>query len=322
MTSLITQLNFVDLYLGDGYTDIKGLAGSQTIRSPAPAHIIPETEHIRELCFKTYAEQEESEFSIIFDNVMYRVTQMVDVMNKDVFILRRSSAEIRPYKQIGLSPKVLEFALGKDTRGLILVVGEMAAGKSSTAASLFSARLFAHGGIGLAIEDPPETKLNGEHGIGRCIQVRASRKNGGYREQLIRAVRSGADSILIGEIRDEDTAYQAAQAGINGHLIYSTLHAGSIRQAIERILTLLKSKAANANDLLAAGLAGIVHQRLEHVPRQGGEGGFSTRLISESLIFSQEVEQSARSKIREGKVHQLQQEIDEQRQRNIWTPNR
>lgn len=318
MTSLLSTLHFVDLYIGEGYCDIKGLEGSQTSRVPAPEHLHGQIAEVRRLCRETYDAQQEPEFSIIVDDVMFRVTAMMEVTNKDVFILRRSSAEIRPLNRIGLSPALTQFVLDRDTRGLVLCVGEMAAGKSSTVASMFKERLTQHGGIGLAIEDPPETKLNGEHGKGRCIQVRASRKNGGYREQLIRAVRSGADMILIGEIRDEDTAFQVAQAGINGHLIYSTMHAGNIVQGIERLATYCKARTPNANEILADGLAAVFWQELEKVPKQGGDGGFSTRVKSRALILSGPDGQSARSKIREGKFHQLIQEIEEQGRRNVW----
>lgn len=317
MQSLLSELKFVDLYIGDDYCDIKGLEGSETLRSKIPPDLEGEIGRIREICKTTYDEQQESEFSIIHDGVMFRVTLMVDVLNKDIFILRRPSAEIRAHNKIGLSPLVTSFALAKDTRGLILVVGEMAAGKSSTIASLFRDRLALHGGIGLAIEDPPETRLNGEHGPGRCIQIRASRKNGGYREQLVRAVRSGADTILLGEIRDEDTAYQVAQAGINGHLILSTMHASGIVQGLERLSTWCKTKTTNANDVLSEGLAAIVYQELERVRRQGGVG-YSIRFASKALVLTGSIGQSARAKIRAGQFHLLSQEIDEQARRAVW----
>lgn len=317
LTSLLSSLHFVDLYIGEDYCDIKGLDGSSATRLSAPLHLVGHVNEFRKVCRETYTAQGEPEFSIVVDDVLFRVTAMMDVMNKDVFILRRSSAEIRPLANIGLSPALTQLVLGRDTRGLVLCVGEMAAGKSSTIASMFTSRLALLGGIGIAIEDPPETKMNGEHGKGRCIQVRASRNNGGYREQMIRAVRSGADVILIGEIREDVTAFEVAQAGINGHLIFSTMHAGNIIQGIERYATKCRVMTSNANEILAEGLAAIFWQELQKVPKQEGNG-FSTRLVSKSLILDDENGQSARSKIREGKFHQLVHEIDEQARRLVW----
>lgn len=235
MTASFSQLKFVDLYIGEDYCDFKGLDGSENIRTPVPPHLLGEVQVLKAECLKVFVQHEEPEFAIIHDEVMFRVTQLLDVRAQNVFVLRKSSAQVRPHTSLGLSQAVTTVALSKATRGLVLVVGEMASGKTTTIASLFKERLTLHGGIGVAIEDPPETRLDGIHGTGRCLQVPASRKNGGYREQLIRAVRSGADAILLGEIREEDTAFQVAQAGINGHLIYSTMHAGSLVQGLERL---------------------------------------------------------------------------------------
>lgn len=316
----VAQLQFVDLYVGESYCDIKGLEGESASLVPAPSILKEHIDEIRQRCKATFHEEEEPEFSLVVDNVMFRVTALRDVLNDDVFILRRSSAQIRPLRTIGLNPFLTEFVLDKDTRGTILCLGEMAAGKSSTIASMLVERLSQQGGIAVAVEDPPETNLNGTHGKGRCIQVRASRKNGGYREQMIRAMRSGADMMLIGEIRDEETAFQVAQAGINGHMILSTMHAGNIIQGIERFATYCRAKTTNANDLLADGLAAVFWQDLEKVPRTGG--GYNKRLVSRSLILSGNEGSSARSKIRAGKFDNLINEIEEQSRKAAWQPQR
>src|SRR5260364_215261 len=73
----------------------------------------------------------------------------------------------------------------------------------------------------------------------------------------------GRGPDLIGEIRDEDTAFQALQASINGHLIIATIHAGDIVQAIERMQTFCNGRASNTNDILADGLTIVIWQTLE-----------------------------------------------------------
>ncbi|WP_324778414.1 ATPase, T2SS/T4P/T4SS family, partial [Ralstonia pickettii] len=104
------------------------------------------------------------EFSLVVEGNLFRVTQISDVTNEDVFVLRRSEAQIRPLATLGLPPHVMKAVLDKDARGLILVAGEMGTGKTSTAASIVVQRLAIHGGIAIAVEDPPETMLNGVHG--------------------------------------------------------------------------------------------------------------------------------------------------------------
>src|SRR3546814_18377080 len=106
-----------------------------------------------------------------------------------------------------------------DLKGLVLIAGETGADKTSTAAALMYSRLIKHGGIAVAIEDPPEINMHGQHGHGWCEQVPASRFTGGYREHLIGSLRDNPDMILLGEIRDEATANEVVNASINGHFI-------------------------------------------------------------------------------------------------------
>lgn len=316
-TPKISQIEFVDLYIGENYCDIKGLPGASASRVPAPAEWADQVADLRAKCKEIFQAQQEPEFSLVLDDVVLRVTQISDVDNTDVFILRRSGAQIRPLATLGLPPHVMKAVLDKDARGLILVAGEMGTGKTSTAASIVAQRLTLHGGIAIAVEDPPETKLNGLHGNGRCIQVRASRKNGGYQEHMIRAMRSGSDLILIGEIRDEDTALQALKASINGHLIISTIHAGDIVQTIERLHTLCNGKAQNAYSILADGLTAVVWQTLEKVPRQAN-GGKAARLIVKSLVLNGQDSSGIRTKIRKGLVSQVMQDVEDQNRQAAW----
>jgi len=315
----LSDIQFVDLYIGEDYCDIKGMAGAEAIRVPAPDFLRDQIRDLRKQCREIYEAQQEPEFALIVGDQIYRVTAINDVMNDDVFILRRSSAAIRPLTSLGLNPQLIKAILDKDTRGLIIVAGEMGAGKTSTAASIVNERLKQHGGIAIAIEDPPETKLNGLHGDGRCIQIRASRKNGGYGEQIIRAMRSGADMILIGEIRDDDTAALVLQASINGHFIVSTIHAGDIPQAIERLLAFTLPRHSNANEILADGLSVIVWQDLEKVSSGQEGGGKAVRLRVQSLIVS--ASNGARQKIRKGAIDQVMHDVEEQSKQAAWAMN-
>lgn len=316
-TDSLADIQFVDLYIGEDYCDIKGMAGAESPRVPAPDFLREQIRDLRKQCREIYEAQQEPEFALIVGDQIYRVTAINDVMNDDVFILRRSSAAIRPLASLGLNPQLMKAILDKDTKGLVIVAGEMGAGKTSTAASIITERLKQHGGIAVAIEDPNETKLNGLHGNGRCIQIRASRKNGGYKEQIIRAMRSGADMILIGEIRDDETAALVLQASINGHFIVSTVHAGSITQAIERMQAFTLPRHSNANEILADGLSIVVWQALEKVPGQGSNT--NVRLRIQSLIVS--ASNGARQKIRKGDIDQVTHDVEEQSKQAAWAMN-
>lgn len=312
----IKDINFVDLYIGETYSDIKGLAGASASRVEAPEDLKDEIELVRQECARMYREQQDPEFALERDGVLYRVTYMTDIWGKAVFILRRSAAEVRPLASLGLPPVFLQTVLAKETRGLILIAGEMATGKTSTAASIIVQRLVHHGGIGVAVEDPPETQLNGIHGEGRCIQVRASRKSGGYKEHLIRAMRSGADLILIGEIRDAETAVEVIQASMNGHLIIATIHAADVKTAIERLASLSEAHfqhgTAYAN--LAMGLRAVLWQSLQS---ESTPNGTIRRLKCKTLIID-EHHAGVKTKIRNGEIAGIAQEIEEQSRQALW----
>lgn len=304
----INGVEFVDLYLGKDYSDIKGLAGTREARVPAPENLKAACAALREKCQEMYQTHGEPEFALTIGSTVFRITQYSDVNTESVFIVRRSSAQLRPFATLGFSADVMRHLLGHELGGLVLVAGDMATGKTSTAASLLVARLEVHGGVAMAIEDPPETLLNGVHGGGRCIQVPASRKSGGYKEHMTRGMRSGVNFMLIGETRDEETAVEVVKAGINGNLIVTTIHGGSIEQAIERLHAMCSGKLANAYEILAQGLAAVIWQDLE-------KAGNVNRLVVKTLVFN---EPSIRTRVAKGEIAKLAQDVLNQANRTAW----
>lgn len=310
----LADVEFVDLYIGADYCDVKGLAGAHAPRVPAPAALLPAIDELREQCRRVFAQQGDPEFALLAGEAIYRVTAVKDVTDSEVFILRRSTAAIRPFQSLGFGRALSETLMDADTRGLVMVSGEMGSGKTSTAASIITERLRRHGGIAIAIEDPNETRLNGLHGEGRCIQIRASRKTGGYKEQIVRAMRSGADMMLIGEIRDEDTASLVLQASVNGHYIVSTLHAGDIPQAVGRLQAMTLPRHVNAAEILAEGLSVVLWQHLEKV---GPSARAAVRLRVQSLVLATSA--GARQRIRAGAIEQLANDVEDQARRAAWS---
>ncbi|MNJ42018.1 Twitching mobility protein [compost metagenome] len=192
----------------------------------------------------------------------------------------------------------------------------MANGKTSTAAGFVVDRLMHFGGLCIAIEDPPETKLNGVHGEGRCVQVHASRRTGGYADHLYHGMRTGADLIFIGEIRDRATACDAITASINGHLILATIHAGNVAQAAERLITLATGGMENAADVLATGLSMIIWQSLNR-SHQGER--VITRMTVQPLVLTGDDGLGIKEKIRQGKTQQILQDAALQQNSATWT---
>ncbi|MBL9208764.1 MAG: type II/IV secretion system protein [Opitutaceae bacterium] len=116
--------------------------------------------------------------------------------------------------------------------GLIVVAGPTGSGKTTT---LYSALASVDSSIRkvLTVEDPVEFKTDG------LIQVAVDEGVGLSFSQVVRAfLRQDPDVIMVGEIRDSDTARVAVQAALTGHLVLTSLHAGSGAGAITRLLDL------------------------------------------------------------------------------------
>jgi type IV pilus assembly protein PilB len=117
-------------------------------------------------------------------------------------------------------------------QGLILVTGPTGAGKSTTLYSMLTSRQSTDVNV-VTIEDPIEYQVPG------ATQVQVDGKGGLTFASCLRAIlRQDPDVILVGEIRDLETAEVAFRAALTGHLVFSTLHTNSSVGAIERLLDL------------------------------------------------------------------------------------
>ncbi len=147
--------------------------------------------------------------------------------------------------------------------GVILVAGPTGSGKSSTLAAAV-AELDREGQNVVSLEDPVEYRLPG------VSQVEVQPRAGLTFPAALRAVlRQDPDVILVGEIRDRETAEIAMAAAVTGHLVLSTIHTLDAPSGVGRLLHM-----GVPNYLVAAGLAGIVAQRLVRklCPRCLGRG--------------------------------------------------
>mgnify|MGYP006280939423 FL=1 len=137
------------------------------------------------------------------------------------------------------------------SHGMILVTGPTGSGKSTTLyASLMEINSPEMNII--TIEDPVEYKLDGVS----QIQVQA-RKNVTFGSMLRSIVRQDPDIIMIGEIRDGETASMAVQSSLTGHLMFSTLHTNDAAGAIARLLDLGVEPF-----LISSALLAVLAQRL------------------------------------------------------------
>ena len=142
-------------------------------------------------------------------------------------------------------------ALVQQPQGMILAAGPTGAGKTTTLYALLR-RVDAVGRNIITLEEPIEYELP------NVVQVPVRRAIGFDFASALRAVlRQDPDVILLGEIRDEESAKIAVRAAITGHLVLSTVHTNSALESVERLLEL-----GVPGYLLASALVGVISQRL------------------------------------------------------------
>lgn len=193
---------------------------------------------------------------LVVDNkpVDFRVSTMPTSKDEKVVmrVLDKSSFMVSKEK-LGFSEESIEIYdnLLSKPYGLILVVGPTGSGKTTTLYSMLNQLNDVEKNI-LTIEDPVEYELEGIN------QSQINYKAGLDFASALRAfLRQDPDIIMVGEIRDHDTAEIAIRASLTGHLVLSTLHANTAVGAISRL-----SDMGMDSFLITSSLVGVVAQRL------------------------------------------------------------
>ena len=175
------------------------------------------------------------------------------------FAFRVIPSEIPTFDQLHLPPGVKRLAA--EHRGLILVTGATGSGKTTTLAAMLDHINRTRRQHIVTIEDPIEV-LHADRG---CIvnQREIGLDTVSFEQALRRVLRQDPDIILIGELRDTETAHTALQAAESGHLVFSTLHTIDTAESIGRMIEFFPpAKQQQVRSILAGTLRGVVSQRL------------------------------------------------------------
>ena len=169
------------------------------------------------------------------------------------------------FETLQLPPGVKRLA--EEHRGLVLCTGATGSGKTTTLASMLDhINRTRHQHI-VTIEDPIEIL----HSDRNCIvnQREVGLDTESFAQGLRRVLRQDPDTILIGELRDAETAQTALQAAESGHLVFSTLHTIDAAETVGRMIEFFPpGKQQQIRSVLAGVLRGVISQRL--LPRLGG----------------------------------------------------
>ncbi len=136
--------------------------------------------------------------------------------------------------------------------GLVLVVGPTGSGKTTTLYSLLNTLNSEERKI-ITLEDPVEYFMPGVV----QIPVAGDQEEKGFADKLRAVLRLDPDVVMVGEIRDQDTAKTSLQAALTGHLVLSTFHASSTSAALTRLIDFV-----GVNPLFASAIHLIMSQRL------------------------------------------------------------
>jgi Tfp pilus assembly pilus retraction ATPase PilT/CheY-like chemotaxis protein len=173
---------------------------------------------------------------------------------KVVIRILNAKATVLTLESLGMSPseRATMEALLNHKEGIILVTGPTGSGKTTTLYSML--RIVQDEGVNIVtVEDPVEYRLG--KGI---VQVQVHEKAGLTFAAALRSIlRQDPDVVLLGEIRDKETAQIAVQASLTGHLVLSTLHTNDAANAVTRLVDM----GIEAYKLASA-LRGVIAQRL------------------------------------------------------------
>ena len=199
---------------------------------------------------------QDGRISAVIDNKPFdfRVSTLPAVFGEKIVmrVLDKSNINVGLHK-LGLLPHTFDMfeSMLMRTYGIILVTGPTGSGKSTTLYSCLSKVNAGDKNI-LTIEDPVEYELAG------ITQVGVNKKAGmTFASGLRSMLRQDPDIIMVGEMRDQETAMIAIEAALTGHLVFSTLHTNDAPGAVARLMDMGVEPF-----LIASATVGILAQRL------------------------------------------------------------
>jgi twitching motility protein PilT len=181
------------------------------------------------------------------------------------FAFRVIPNHVPSFADLRMPPGVARLA--DERRGLVLCTGATGSGKTTTLAAMLDYINHSRRQHIVTIEDPIEI-LHADHG---CIvnQREVGLDVESFYEGLRRALRQDPDVILIGELRDAETAQTALQAAESGHLVFSTMHTVDAAETVGRMIEFFPGvKQQQIRSIMAGVLRGVISQRL--LPRVTG----------------------------------------------------
>ncbi len=208
-------------------------------------------------------------------------------------VFRLIPSEIKSLAELGAPACIRSFC--KLSKGLVLVTGPTGSGKSTTLAAMIDLINESRKEHIITVEDPIEFT----HRNKNCLinQRELDSHTISFRNALRAALREDPDIVLVGEMRDLETAHIAIETAETGHLVFGTLHTTTAASTVDRLIDQFAAdRQAQVRTMLSISLKGVIAQIL--LRRQDGKGRVAAFevLVVNSAIANQ---------IREGKTYQI-----------------
>lgn len=196
---------------------------------------------------------------------------------KVVIAIRRLPLSPLPLERTGL-PMFIK-SMAEANKGLVLITGSTGAGKTTSVAALLDYLNATRSCHIVTIEQPIEYVLTPKRAI--VSQKEVGMDVPSFSAGLREALRQRPDVIMVGEVRDADTAETVLHAGESGHLVFATLHTSSAMGAVNKLLSFFPpEQRAQRAQALADSLVGVVCQSL--VPTERGDAF----VLASEMIFN------------------------------------
>ena len=171
----------------------------------------------------------------------------------------RTIPDAPDFDELGLPEVVLTWTGAP--QGLVIVTGPTGSGKSTTSAALIRRINEGRNCHIVTVEDPIEFIHHDARALVSQREIGPDAPS--FTRALKAALRQDPDVILVGEIRDEDTALTALRAAETGHLVFATLHTSGAADTIARLMELFAGRGSSlGRQMLASSLIGVISQRL------------------------------------------------------------
>ena len=257
LLSFTVKNNASDLHLSGGVPPMIRVDGDiKRINMPALTH-----KDVNSMIYDIMNDKQRKDYEEFFEtDFSFEIPKLarfrVNAFNQNrgsAAVFRTIPSEILTLDDLG-APSIFK-DVSMHPRGIVLVTGPTGSGKSTTLAAMVDYINENKPDHILTIEDPIEFVHESKKSL--INQREVHRDTLGFNEALRSALREDPDIILVGEIRDEDTAEMAFRAAMTGHQVYSTLHTNSAIGALPRLRDI-----GIISEIMAGNIIGVIAQRL------------------------------------------------------------